>query len=326
VHDLPDHEECRVVKDLLRTSDLKRDEILYLLDLAAAFRRDPWRDRDLLQGRLVVLSFAKPSTRTRLSFEAAVTRLGGTPSVVGPDELQLGRGESIEDTARVISAYAAAFVLRTFSDEELAAVARSSTIPVVNALTDGHHPMQSLADLLTIRDRLHHFADRKLAYVGDGNNVAHSLLEAAAAVGMDISVATPPDYEPDAEVVRRAQELADESGSFVEITSDPHSAVKGADIVYTDVWFSMGDALTERTERQQALAPYRVTQSLLHEAAPDALFMHCLPAHRGDEVVAEVIDGPQSVVFEQAANRLPTAQAVLLALVSGRLDGGKHWR
>jgi ornithine carbamoyltransferase len=143
---------------------------------------------------------------------------------------------------------------------------------------------------------------------------------------MDISVATPPGYEPDADVVRRAEELANGTGNVVEVTADPHAAVKGADIVYTDVWFAMGDALTERTERQQALAPYRVTQSLLHEAAPAALFMHCLPAHRGDEVVAEVIDGPQSVVFEQAANRLPTAQAVLLALVSGRLDGGKHWR
>jgi ornithine carbamoyltransferase len=325
VHELPDHEESRVVKDLLRTSDLKRDEIVYLLDEASSFRHDPGRKSDLLRGRIVVLYFAKPSTRTRLSFEAAVASLGGIPAVVGPDELQLGRGETIEDTARVISRYAAAFVLRTFSDEELAIVAESATIPVVNALTDGHHPMQSLADLLTIRDRLHHFADRKLAYVGDGNNVAHSLLEAAAIVGMDISVATPPEYEPDADVVRRAEELANGTGNVVEVTADPHAAVKGADIVYTDVWLSMNDALTERTERQQALAPYRVTQSLLAEAAPEALFMHCLPAHRGDEVVAEVIDGPHSVVFEQAANRLPTAQAVLAALVDGRLDPGLHW-
>jgi ornithine carbamoyltransferase len=224
-----------------------------------------------------------------------------------------------------VSRYAAAFVLRTFADADVAAVARSATIPVVNALTDGHHPCQSLADLLTIRERLHHFAGRKLAYVGDGNNVAHSLLEGAALVGMDISVATPPDYEPAAEVVARAEAIAATSGSQVEVTADPHMAVKGADVVYTDVWLSMGDALTERTERQQALAPYRVTASLLADAAPGALFMHCLPAHRGDEVVAEVIDGPQSVVFDQAANRLPTAQAVLLALIERRLDGGKHW-
>jgi ornithine carbamoyltransferase len=160
VHELPDHEESRVVKDLLRTSDLKRDEIVYLLDEASSFRHDPGRKSDLLRGRIVVLYFAKPSTRTRLSFEAAVASLGGIPAVVGPDELQLGRGETIEDTARVISRYAAAFVLRTFSDEELAIVAESATIPVVNALTDGHHPMQSLAVLLTFRERLHHFADR----------------------------------------------------------------------------------------------------------------------------------------------------------------------
>jgi ornithine carbamoyltransferase len=313
------------MKDLLRTSDLSRDELVYLLDLAASFRRDPGRNRDLLQGRIVVLYFAKPSTRTRLSFEAAVAALGGIPAVVGSEALQIGRGETIEDTARVVSRYAAAFVIRTFSDQDVADVARSATIPVVNALTDGHHPMQSLADLLTIRDRLHHFADRKLAYVGDGNNVAHSLLEGAAIVGMDISVATPPDYGPAPEVVRQAQELAEGSGSVVEVTADPHAAVKGADIVYTDVWLSMNNPLIERTERQQALSPYRVTRSLLAEAAPEALFMHCLPAHRGDEVVAEVIDGPQSVVFEQAANRLPTAQAVLLALVDGRLDGEKHW-
>lgn len=313
------------MKDLLRTSDLKRDEILYLLDLAASFRRHPGRSADALRGRLVVLYFAEPSTRTRLSFEAAVASLGGTPAVVGPDELQLGRGETIEDTARVISRYAAAFVLRTPSDDELEVVARNATIPVVNALTDGHHPCQSLADLLTIRDRLHHFADRKLAYVGDGNNVAHSLLEAAATVGMDISVATPYGFEPSPEVVQRAEELADVSGSLVEVTPDPHSAVKGADVVYTDVWLSMGDPLTERTERQQALAPYRVTRSLLANAAPNALFMHCLPAHRGDEVVAEVIDGPQSVVFDQAANRLPTAQAVVLALVERKLDDKRHW-
>jgi ornithine carbamoyltransferase len=313
------------VKDLLRTSDLNRDEILYLLDLASSLRKDPLAHRELLQGRIVVLYFAHPSTRTRISFEAAVAALGGVPAVVGPDELHLGRGETIEDTARIISRHAAAFVLRTSSDEEVATVAQNATIPVVNALTDGHHPMQCLADLLTIRDRLHHFADRKLAYVGDGNNVAHSLLEGAATVGMDISVATPPDYAPAGDVVRRAEELAEVSGSVVEVTADPHAAVKGADVVYTDVWLSMNHPLIERTERQQALAPYRVTRSLLADAGPDALFMHCLPAHRGDEVVAGVIDGPQSVVFEQAANRLPTAEAVLLALVDGRLGGGDHW-
>lgn len=313
------------MKDLLRTADLDRDELVHLLELAEAFKRHPHLHHEALRGQIVVLYFAKPSTQTRLSFEAAVARLGGVPAVVGPNELQLGRGETIQDTARVVSEYAAAFVMRTFADEEVREVAHSASIPVINALTDGHHPCQSLADLLTIRERFHHFADRKLAYVGDGNNVAHSLLEAAAIVGMDISVATPPGYAPSAEVVRRAEELAEASGSWVEVTTDPLVAVKDADVVYTDVWLSMGDSDAERADRQHALGPYRVTPELLAEAAPNALFMHCLPAHRGDEVAGEVIDGPQSVVFEQAANRLPTAQAVLYDLTKGDFHGRRSW-
>ncbi len=313
------------MKDLLRTADLERDELIHLLELAEEFKRHPRLHDTLLRDQIVVLYFAKPSTRTRLSFEAAVARLGGVPAVVGANELQLGRGETIADTARVVSAYAAAFVIRTFADEEVRTVAQNASIPVVNALTDGHHPCQSLADLLTLRERLHHFADRKLAYVGDGNNVAHSLLEAAALVGMDMSIATPPEHAPDPEVVQRAQLLAEESGAWIEVTTDPHLAVKGANAVYTDVWLSMGDADAEAAERRRSLAPYRVTSDLLAEAAPGALFMHCLPAHRGDEVAADVIDGPRSIVFDQAANRLPTAQAVLYALVNRDFVGTRHW-
>jgi ornithine carbamoyltransferase len=313
------------VKDLLRTADLDHDGLLHLLELAESFKRDPDLHPDLLRGRTVVLSFATPSTRTRLSFEAAVARLGGTPVVVGPAELQLGRGETIRDTARVVSGYAAALVICGVADEDVRAFAAAASIPVVNALTDGHQPCQSLADLLTIREHFHHFADRKLAYLGDGNNVTNSLLEGAALVGMDITVATPPGFEPSPEVVRRAEQLAEVSGSWIELTADPHLAVKDADIVYTDAWLSVGDAGAERPERREALARYRVTAELLAEAAPSALFMHCLPAHRGDEVAADVIDGPQSVVFEQAANRLPTAQAVLDALVEGHFDDGRVW-
>jgi ornithine carbamoyltransferase len=309
------------MKSLLRTADLDHDDVIRLLELAEQFKRDPARHRDLLAGRIVVLYFAKPSTRTRLSFEAAVAALGGVPTVVGPGELQLGRGETIEDTARVVSGYAAAFVIRTFADDDVRAVARSASIPVVNALTDGHHPCQSLADLLTIREQLHHFVGRKIAYVGDGNNVAHSLLEASAIVGMDISVATPPGYEPSPEVVARAQQIAERTGSWIEVTTDPHLAVKDADVVYTDVWLSMGDSDSERSQRQLALTPFRVTSELLAEAGPGALFMHCLPAHRGDEVDADVIDGPASVVFDQAENRLPTAQALLYALLANELSG-----
>ena len=313
------------MKDFLRTADLSHDELIHLLELAEAFKRDPLRHYDTLQGQIVVLSFAKPSTRTRLSFEAAVTRLGGTPAVVGPSELQLGRGETIQDTARVVSGYAAALVIRTFADEDVRAVAEHASIPVINALTDGHHPCQSLADLLTIRERYGHFAGHKLAYVGAGNNVVHSLLEAAALAGLDISVATPAAYAPSPEVVGRAEDLAEISGSWVEVTTDPRLAVKDADAVYTDVWQSMGDSEAERSDRRRALEPYRVTPELLAAAAPGAMFMHCLPAHRGDEVAAEVIDGPHSVVFDQAENRLPTAQAVLYALVTRELDGRDSW-
>lgn len=307
------------MKDLLRTADLGTDDLEHLLELAADFKKDRKLHRKTLRGQTVVLYFAKPSTRTRLSFEAAVARLGGTPAAVGPDELQLGRGETIEDTARVISRYAAAFVIRTYADDEVRAFADSASIPVVNALTDRHHPCQSLADLLTIREHLGDFGGRKLAYVGDGDNVAHSLLEGAALAGLDIAVATPPGYAPSPAVVRRAQQLAERSGARLEVTTDPHVAVKGADVVYTDVWLSMEDPESERSDRRHAFAPYRVTSGLVAEASPDALFMHCLPAHRGDEVAAGVIDGPRSVVFDQAENRLPTAQAVLYALVKGHL-------
>ena len=313
------------MKDFLRTADLAHDDLIHLLELAEQFKRDRGLHRDALRGEIVVLYFAKPSTRTYLSFEAAVARLGGVPAIVGPQELQLGRGETIEDTARVVSRYAAAFVIRTFADDDVRSVAEHASIPVVNALTDRHHPCQSLADLLTIREGYGHFAGRKLAYVGDGNNVAHSLLEAAALAGMDISVATPSGHAPSPEVVERAEGLAEASGAYLEVTTDPHVAVKDADVVYTDVWLSMGDADAERSERRHALEPYRVTAALLGEASADVRFMHCLPAHRGDEVTAEVIDGPRSVVFDQAENRLPTAQAVLYALVKGELKGRGTW-
>jgi ornithine carbamoyltransferase len=240
---------------------------------------------------------------------------------VGPGELQLGRGETIEDTARVVSRYAAAFVIRTFAQADVEAVAGAASIPVVNALTDEHHPCQSLADLLLLRERFGSLIGRKLAYVGDGDNVAHSLLEAAALAGLDIAVATPAGYEPDPEVVSRARELARVSGAQIDIGDDPRVAVKGADAVYTDVWLSMGDPESERAARQDALAPFRVTSALMADAAPDAVFLHCLPAHRGDEVDADVIDGDRSLVFDQAANRLPTAQAVLVALLERRLTG-----
>ncbi len=310
-----------MLKDLLRTADLSPDDLEYLLAFAEELKLDHRIDHKLLRGETVVLYLTTPSTRTRLSFETAVARMGGTPVVVGPGDLQMGHPETTADTARVVSEYAAAVVIRTPDDEQVRTFAEHATIPVINALTDRHHPCQSIADLLTIRELYGDFAGLKLAYLGDGNNVAHSLLEGAALVGMDIAIATPPGYAPSDEVVERARRIAAVTGARVEVVNDPHAAVKAADFVYTDAWMSMGDPGSEKPEREFALAPYRVTGELFAEASHDARFMHCLPARRADEVAPEVIDGPRSIVLRQAENRLPTAQAVLHGLVRGRLTG-----
>lgn len=307
------------MKHLLRTSDLTPGDLEQLLRLARTFKQGAFaRPNGGLAGKTVVCYFAKPSTRTRISFETAITRLGGIPISVGPTELQLGRGETIEDTARVLSRYAAAIVIRTFADDDVARLAAAASVPVINALTDGHHPCQSLADLLTIQERFGRLAGLKVAYVGDGNNVAHSLLEACALAGVDIAVATPVGYEPDPGVVGVAEELSQQSDSLVTVTHDPLKAVAGANAVYTDVWVSMGDAEDERAARVEALSPYRVDEALMAEAERDAIFLHCLPAHRGEEVTAEVIDGPTSLVWEQAANRLHAARGLLLWLLGVR--------
>lgn len=305
------------MKDLLRTSDLSRRDLLLLLELAARFKRRPYQHRAELRNETVVLFFDKPSTRTRVSMATAVARLGGVPIIVGPDELQLGRGETIEDTARTMSRFARVFVARTFRDDDVSRFAAAATIPVVNALTDGHHPLQSLADLLTLSELVGDPAGVELAWVGDGNNVCHSLIEALAIVGGRLRVATPEGYEPDAAVVAAARER----GARLVLTHDPHEAVRGAHAVYTDTWLSMGDPPAEREARLRAFEPYRVDEALMAEAGPSALFMHCLPDHRGEEVSAEVVDGPRSVVFDQAENRLHTAVAVLYALVEERLEG-----
>jgi ornithine carbamoyltransferase len=306
------------VKDLLRTADLGRDGLLRILHISSEFKREPMSRHGLLRGETVVMYFNKPSTRTRVSFEAAVARLGGIPVSVGPNELQLNRGETIEDTARVISSYARAFVIRTFKDEDVQRFAAAATIPVINALTDGHHPCQSVADLLTLRE-VWDGKPGRIAFVGDGNNVTSSLVEACALAGVDITVATPPGHEPDGEVMKQATRIAAGNGSAVTLTHDPREAVRGVDAVYTDVWLSMGAPETERAERLQKFLPYQVNARLMSEAAEDAVFLHCLPAHRGEEVSDEVIDGPSSRVFQQAANRLPTEQAILWALITGAL-------
>jgi ornithine carbamoyltransferase len=304
------------MKDLLRIADLRPGQLARLLELADAAKRQPAPWSDLLHGETVVCHFATPSTLTRLSFGAAVARLGGTAQVVGHDELQLGHGETIEDTARVVSRYARAFVIRAVADEDVARVARAATVPVVNARTDGHHPCQALADLQTLRDHFGGLRGLKLAYLGDGNNVASSLVEACALAGVDIVVATPPGFEVPEDVVIAAERLAAGSGALVLTTHDPLKAVHHADAVYTDAWVAMGTPEDQRAARTAALEPYRVDELVMAMAEERAVFLHCLPAHRGDEVSPAVIDGPRSLVFEQAENRLHTAVAVLVALLA----------
>jgi ornithine carbamoyltransferase len=311
-----------VIKDLLRIADLTTDDLEHLLALSAEFKADPEGRGRPLDGDTVVLYFAKPSTRTRISFEAAVAHLGGLPAMVGPQELQLGRGETIEETARVVSEYARAFVIRTFSDDDVRRFAAAASIPVINALTDKHHPCQALADLLTLRERFGHVAKLQVAYLGDGNdNVAHSLMEGCALLGANLTIASPPSLRPDPEILAWSELEADWHAAAIALTDDPREAVAGADAIYTDVWLSMGEPETLRAERVRLLSPYRVTTELMALADPHAVFMHCLPAHRGEEAAAAVIDGPRSVVFQQAENRLSTEMAVLYALVNHLLTG-----
>ncbi|HYA09243.1 MAG TPA: ornithine carbamoyltransferase [Gaiellaceae bacterium] len=303
-------------KDFLRVADLTPAQLERLLDLAVEMEDEPSGWLEALRGRSVACYFAKPSTRTRVSFAAAAARLGMNPIVLRPDELQLGRGEPIADTARALAAYCDAIVIRTYAQQEIEEMAAAAPVPVVNALSDDHHPCQALADVLTVREWFGRLAGIRLAYVGDGNNVVHSLLEAGALAGMEIAVASPPGYAPREDVVAGARELAAATGATIELFEDPREAVRGAHAVYTDVWVSMGDD-AEREERLRLLAPYHVDEDLLSLARPDAIFLHCLPAHRGEEVAAAVIDGAQSVVWEQAANRENTEEALLYTLVTG---------
>jgi ornithine carbamoyltransferase len=300
-------------RDYLSVDDLAPAEILQLLDLAERLKVDRSLHRDAMRDRTVALIFEKSSTRTRVSFEVAVDQLGGRPMTLSATDLQLGRGETIEDTGRVLSRYVDAIVLRTFEQERLEALAGAASVPVINALSDFEHPCQALADLLTIRERSGPLAGRILAYVGDGNNVAHSLLLAGAKTGMTVRVAAPTGFEPIPQIVQRAAELAEESGGSVELLADPQSAVKGAHVVYTDVWASMGQE-EESEERSLVFRPYQVNRALVDVAEPDTIVLHCLPAHRGLEITDEVIDGPRSAVWDQAENRLHAQKALLLML------------
>ena len=300
-----------------RVSDLTPDALAELLALAETLRAEPAHCEDALHGQTIACIFDKPSTRTRVSFAAAAARLGATPVALSPQELQLGRGESIADTARSLSGYCAAIVIRTFAQQTVDELARWATVPVVNALSDEHHPCQALADVLTIAEVFGDLKGRRLAFVGDGgDNVAHSLLEAGALTGLDVVIACPPEYEPDPQALDEARGLAVQTGAKLTVLHDPRAAIAGADAVYADVWASMGEE-SERETRTLALASFQVTEELMALAKPKAIFLHCLPAKRGEEVAAAVIDGPQSVVWQQSANRQPTEEALLLALTRG---------
>ena len=302
-----------MTRDYLSVDDLDPTEILRLLDLAAALKADRSLHHDALSGKTVALVFEKASTRTRVSFEVGVDQLGARPLTLSSSDIHLGRGETIEDTGRVLSRYVDAIVLRTFEQERLEALAAAASVPVINSLSDFEHPCQALADLLTTRERSGPLAGRILAYVGDGNNVAHSLLLAGAKTGMTVRVAAPTGFEPIPQIVQRASEIAEETGGAIEVFSDPQSAVKGANVVYTDVWASMGQE-EESEERSLVFRPFQVNQALIDLADPDVIVLHCLPAHRGLEITDEVIDGPRSAVWDQAENRLHTQKALLLLL------------
>lgn len=307
-------------RHMLRVSDLSSGELERVLDLAARMKADPGGWTEALPGRALAAIFAKPSNRTQASLAVAAHRLGMLPLTLRSDELQLGRGETVADTARTLSGYAAAIALRTFAQATLEELAANATVPTINALSDEHDPCQALADLLTLRERFGTLHNLKLAYLGDGNNVAHSLLEAGALTGVSVVVASPPAYEPDGDVLDRAFHLQADHGGLLEVTHDPRHAVSDAHAVYTDVWVSMGEE-AERNARVGALESYRVTSELMALADPRAIFLHCLPAHRGEEVAADVIDGPQSAVWQQAANRLPTEQALTYSLITNDWDG-----
>jgi ornithine carbamoyltransferase len=304
-----------VTRDVLSIDDLTVQELHEVLELAGKLKASPDDRRTTLAGKSIALIFEKPSTRTRVSFEVAIDQLGAHPVVLSSQELQLGRGETIEDTGRVLSRYVDAIAVRTFEQERLEALAGAADVPVINMLSDFEHPCQCLADLLTVRERKGDLPGVLLAYLGDGNNVTHSLLLGGAKAGMHVRVATPPGYEPIPQIVKRAEEIAAETGGSVETGHDPMWAVDQADVLYTDVWASMGQE-AEATARTLVFPAYRIDAAAVARAKDDVVVLHCLPAHRGQEITDDVIDGPHSAVWDQAENRLHTQKALLAWLFS----------
>jgi len=301
--------------ELVSDQDLSIADLPVLLEAAGKIRKEPDAYRQSLQGRTLALLFEKPSLRTRVTFEVAIKSLGGDAIYYDCRNDPLGQRETVADLARNLERWVECIVARTFQQATVEELAHWANIPVINALSDQYHPCQALADVLTIQDLFGRLMGIQLAYVGDGNNVAHSLLLTGAKAGLTITVATPPSFEPDPEIVRMASEIASQTGGSVRVGNDPAEAVAGAHVVYTDVWASMGSE-HEAEERRQRFAPFRVTEELFRKARPEAMFLHCLPAHRGEEVDAAVIDSPRSAVFHQAENRLHAQKALLWLLLA----------
>ncbi|WP_067837676.1 ornithine carbamoyltransferase [Amphibacillus sediminis] len=304
-------------KDFLTLFDYTTEELTYLLELAKEIKakHKAGQSYQPLKGKVLGMIFEKSSTRTRVSFEAGIYQLGGIGLFLSTNDLQLGRGEPISDTAKILSGYLDGIMIRTYAQKDVEELAEHASIPVINGLTDDFHPCQVLADLQTIEEVKGKLAGLKLAYIGDGNNMAHSLMVGATKMGMDFSTAAPQDYLPQDAIVQKAQALAQETGTTITVTTDPIAAIKDADVIYTDVWASMGQE-SEQAAREQLFASYQINEELLSHAKEDYLFMHCLPAHRGEEVTADVIDGEHSVVVQEAENRLHAQKALMVVLLS----------
>ncbi|MDP2038389.1 MAG: ornithine carbamoyltransferase [Ignavibacteria bacterium] len=299
-------------KSLIEIHHLSLEEIYQIFDLSASLKQDRLigRKHNVLEGKKLGMIFSKPSTRTRVSFEVGIYELGGTGLYFNQNDLQLKKSESVSDTAKVLSRYLDGIMIRTFDHQDVIDLGKHGSIPVINGLTDLHHPCQVLCDLFTVLEKRRTLRGLKLAYIGDGNNMAHSLLHGCSKVGMDIAIASPSGYMPADFVVKESQENAKYMGSKIEILEDPIAAVKDADIIYTDVWASMGQE-KEAADRKKKFMKYQVNPELVKNAKEDYLFMHCLPAHRGDEVVDEVCDSPNSVIFDEAENRLHVQKAIM---------------
>lgn len=312
-------------RDFLGIADWSSKELMQILDLSIAMKKNPRKFSKALEGKSVALIFEKQSLRTHVTFEVGIKQLGANTVYLTNADISLGKRESIHDVAKNLERWVDAIVIRTFAQKNIDDLAKYAKASVVNALTDFEHPCQAVGDFLTIQEHLGSFKGRKLAWVGDGNNVCHSLMLMAAKVGMNFIAITPAGLQPEQKVVTQAKEIAASTGSTIELSSNPSEGVRGADVIYTDVWVSMGQE-AERDTKMKAFAGFQVNASLMKQAKPSAIFMHCLPAHRGEEVTDEVMDSPQSVVFDEAENRLHTQKAIVYTLLkeSGREKLSTH--